>query len=140
MPRKSKTPMEAIPEVEPTLETHSTTDLNREYDEFVANELRKDMEARAHFKLDDEPAPKKKRTYKKKAVSPEPEKVEGNVFSPYSPPINATFYLGETEPLAPEPKNPEVEYQLRRMIDELAKANRTLSKIINIITAVSTKI
>jgi hypothetical protein len=131
--------MEAIPEVEPTLETHSTTDLNREYDEFVANELRKDMEARAYFKLDDEPAPKKKRTYKKKATPP-PEDLGNTDPVPFEMPINATFYLGETEPLVPEPKNPEVEYQLRRMIDELAKANRTLSKIINIITAVSTKI
>lgn len=136
MPRKSKTPMEPIPET--TLETHSTTDLNREYDEFVANELRKDMEARLYFKLD-EPAPKKKRTYKKKATPP-PEDLGNTDPVPFEMPINATFYLGETEPLAPEPNNIEVEYQLRRMIDELAKANRTLSKIINIITAVSTKI
>ncbi len=128
--------MEPIPE--PTLETHSTADLNREYDEFVANELRKDMEARVYFKLD-EPAPKKKRTYKRKATSP-PEDLGNTDPVPFEMPINATFYLGETEPAAPEPKNPEVEYQLRRMIDELAKANRTLSKIINIITAVSTKI
>jgi hypothetical protein len=128
--------MEPIPET--TLETHSTTDLNREYDEFVANELRKDMEARLYFKLD-EPAPKKKRTYKKKATPP-PEDLGNTDPVPFEMPINATFYLGETEPLAPEPNNIEVEYQLRRMIDELAKANRTLSKIINIITAVSTKI
>jgi phage terminase large subunit len=129
--------MEPIPET--TLETHSTTDLNREYDEFVANELRKDMEARVYFKLD-EPAPKKKRTYKRKAVSPEPEKVEGNVFSPYSMPINATFYLGETDQVAPEPKNVEMEYYMRRMIEELATANRIYAQTINTISALSTKL
>ena len=139
MPRKPKTvltPMEPIPET--TLETHSTTDLNREYDEFVANELRKDMEARLYFKLD-EPAPKKKRTYKKKATPP-PEDLGNTDPVPFEMPINATFYLTETEPLAPQPKNVEMEYYMRRMIEELATANRIYAQTINTISALSTKI
>lgn len=140
MPRKPKTvvtPMEPIPE--PTLETHSTSDLNREYDEFIANELRKDMQARVYFNLDE---PKKKRTHKKKATPPPlPPKDLGNMDPvPFEMPINATFYLGETDSLAPEPKNVEMEYNMRRMIEELATANRIYAQTINTIAALSTKL
>lgn len=137
MTRKSKTvitPMEPIPE--PTLETHSTIDLNREYDEFIANELRKDMQARVYFNLDE---PKKKRTYKKKATPPLKD-LENTDPVPFEMPINATFYLGETDPLAPQPKNVEMEYYMRRMIEELATANRIYAQTINTISALSTKL
>jgi len=138
MPRKPKTvltPMEPIPEQ--TLETHSTADLNREYDEFVANELRKDMEARVYFKLDE---PKKKRSYKKKKATPPPEDLGNTDPIPFQMPINATFYLGETDQVAPEPKNVEMEYYMRRMIEELATANRIYAQTINTISALSTKL
>lgn len=83
--------------------------------------------------------PKKKRGRKAVvAESPVPESPESPYLGEFQPPINGVFVVDGTVP--PEPVNEVVpEKQIQKIMNELAKANKLLTKINDMISAVASK-
>lgn len=134
MPRKSKAtaPTETIPL---TPELTATEALNREYELFVAERLKQDMEARAYFELDKKNHTEKKKR-QRKPKTPPAEQVPTEM-----PIINATYYLADSSGIPQTPVIPpdeDLSANLQKIINELAKASRTMTKIINMIGALTT--